>query len=114
MFRILAKGLKMSWTLIFAIAALVFLNRYLFLEPRVDIRLPYFVRRMLHYSAPCLLTAMCIPVIFFDTTQQLRPILSNIYGYAALATIAFYLCSRRILFSSVFGFIVFYVLYYWI
>lgn len=102
----------MSWTFIFAIAALVFFNRYVFLEPRVGLKLPYFIQRMLHYAAPCLLTAMCVPVIFFDAEQQIRPWLSNIYAYAALATGVFYLTTRRILLSSILGFIVFYALYY--
>lgn len=102
----------MSWTLIFAIAALVFFNRYLFLEPRVQLKLPYFVQRMLHYAAPCLLTAMCIPVIFFDPEQQIRPLYGNIYAYAAIATGIFYTVTRRLLLSSILGFIVFYALYY--
>lgn len=102
----------MSWTLIFAIAALVFFNRYFFLEPRVSLKLPYFIQRMLHYAAPCLLSAICIPVIFFDTEQQMRPLSGNIYAYAALATGIFYCTTRKVLFSSILGFIVFYALYY--
>lgn len=103
----------MSWTLIVAISALVFLNRYLFLEPRIRLKLPHFIQRMLHYSAPCLLTAICIPVIFYDSAQQFRPMTDNLYLYAALATAIFYLNSKRLLLSSILGFAVFYILYFW-
>lgn len=101
----------MSWALILAMSIIVFCNRYLFLEPRIHLRLPHVIQRMLHYSAPCLLTAICVPVIFYDT-EQLRPILSNAYLYAALATIAFYLMTKHLLYSATLGFICFYLLYY--
>ena len=54
----------MTWTYILILAAIVFFNRYLFLEPRVDIKFPHFFEKMLKYSAPCLLTAICAPIIF--------------------------------------------------
>lgn len=58
----------MSWSFIFLLAAIVFFNRYLFLEPKVAIQFPMFFERMLKYSAPCLLSAICIPIIFFLIT----------------------------------------------
>ncbi|TCM68649.1 branched-subunit amino acid transport protein [Acinetobacter calcoaceticus] len=102
----------MSWGLIIAMSALVFFNRYLFLEPRVRIRLPHVMQRMLHYAAPCLLTAICVPVIFFDEQQQLRAMGQNAYLYAASGTAIFYLISKRILVSSIIGFVLFYLLLY--
>ena len=56
----------MSWFMILGLAAIVFFNRYYFLEPNVKIKLPLIMNKMLNYSAPCLLTAICIPVVFFD------------------------------------------------
>lgn len=53
----------MSGALLFALAGIVFFNRYLFLEPRLPIRLPALVQQALKYSAPCLLTAICGPII---------------------------------------------------
>ncbi|WP_353170433.1 AzlD domain-containing protein [Acinetobacter rudis] len=101
----------MSWALILAMSIIVFCNRYIFLEPRIRLKLPHILQRMLHYSAPCLLTAMCIPVIFYDA-QQFRPILTNAYLYAALATCAIYLMTKHLLTSAILGFISFYLLYY--
>ena len=56
----------MSGTLLFALTGIVFLNRYLFLEPRLPIRLPSLVQRALKYSAPCLQTPICGPIILLD------------------------------------------------
>ena len=36
----------MTWTYIFILAAIVFFNRYLFLEPRVDIKFPHFFEKI--------------------------------------------------------------------
>ncbi|WP_139853565.1 AzlD domain-containing protein [Acinetobacter pullicarnis] len=102
----------MSWGLICAMAALVFFNRYLFLEPRIQVRMPHFIQRMLHYAAPCLLSAICFPVIFFDDSQQFKGLWLNPYFYAALAAVILYLYSKRILISSIGSFMVFYLLQY--
>ncbi|MBP6562954.1 MAG: AzlD domain-containing protein, partial [Neisseriaceae bacterium] len=53
----------MSWGLLLLLAAIVFVNRYVFLEPRVPVRLPAVFNEALSYSAPCLLTAICGPII---------------------------------------------------
>lgn len=55
---------KMSWLMILGLAAIVFFNRYYFLEPNVKVKLPVLMNKMLNYSAPCLLSAICIPVSF--------------------------------------------------
>ena len=66
----------MSWLMILGLAAIVFFNRYYFLEPSVKVKLPILMNKMLNYSAPCLLTAICIPVIFFEG-NELRGFLDN-------------------------------------
>lgn len=101
----------MSWLLIIMLSLLVFLNRYIFLDPNLRLRLPNFIQGMLHYSAPCLLTAICIPVIFFNQQDQFRPWLDNHYVWAGLATAVSYLISKRILISSIIGFGSFYIFY---
>ena len=104
----------MSWLLIMAMSAVIFFNRYVFLDPRVRIQLPRVLQRMLHYAAPCLLTAICIPVIFFEDGQQFRGLWLNAYFYAALFTAVFFMLSKRILISSIAGFMLFYLLQYFI
>lgn len=101
----------MSWLLIITLSLLVFINRYLFLEPNLRLQLPSVIHGMLYYAAPCLLSAICIPVIFFDQQHQFRTGLDNAYVWAALATALCYLISKRILLSSVVGFVLFYALF---
>ena len=73
----------MTWMLLLSLAFLVFINRYFFLEPRVNLELPQIFRQMLQYSAPCLLTAICAPIIFFKETT-FREIPLNPYFIAAI------------------------------
>ncbi len=73
----------MTWTYILILAAIVFFNRYLFLEPRVDIKFPHFFEKMLKYSAPCLLTAICAPIIFYQD-DAFRAFANNPYLYGAI------------------------------
>lgn len=42
----------MSWGLILLLAAIVFCNRYVFLEPRVPVKLPALLEQALQYAAP--------------------------------------------------------------
>jgi len=97
----------MSWFMILALAVIVFFNRYYFLEPNVKVKLPLIMNKMLNYSAPCLLTAICIPIIFFEG-DNLKGILGNPYIYAAIfcVAIAFYL--KRVLLSVIASLIFFY------
>lgn len=104
----------MSWLFIIALSAVIFFNRYVFLEPRVCIQLPNTLQRMLHYAAPCLLSAICVPVIFFEDGQQFRGLWLNAYFYAAIFTALFFIFSKRILISSIAGFMLFYLLQYFI
>ncbi|CAI3129015.1 hypothetical protein MWMV2_MWMV2_01500 [Acinetobacter oleivorans] len=97
----------MSWFMILGLAAIVFFNRYYFLEPTVKIKLPLIMNKMLNYSAPCLLTAICIPVVFFDG-DNLKGIIDNPYIYAAIfcIVIAFYL--KKVLLSVIASLVLFY------
>lgn len=88
----------MSWTLLFALAALVFFNRYVFLEPAMPVRLPALLREALKYSAPCLLIAICGPIILLHD-GEVRGLLSNAYLYGALAGVLIALKVRSMVLS---------------
>lgn len=90
----------MSWFMILGLAAIVFFNRYYFLEPHVKIKLPLILNKMLNYSAPCLLTAICIPVIFFDG-NHLRDVINNPYIYAAIFCIVIAMYLKKVLLSVI-------------
>ncbi len=76
----------MTWLLVFCLMAVVFANRYLLLEPKLPIVIPGLVRQALTYSAPCLLTAICGPIILNGGGLAALP--SNPYVYATLFSVA--------------------------
>lgn len=103
----------MNWSFIFLLAAIVFFNRYLFLEPKVAIQFPMFFERMLKYSAPCLLSAICMPIIFFDHGEW-RVLQGNSYFYATIFCILVSLFLRKILVSLALSLLFFYALEAWV
>lgn len=102
----------MTWGLLLGLAAIVFLNRYVFLEPRVAIRLPRLLKHMLNYAAPCLLAAICMPIIFYDASGLWRGLSSNAYFYASLVCCVLAYITRNVLVSLILSVAVFYVLMY--
>ncbi|MEB3865117.1 MULTISPECIES: AzlD domain-containing protein [Acinetobacter] len=97
----------MSWFVILGLAAIVFFNRYYFLEPNVKVKLPLVMNKMLNYSAPCLLTAICIPVVFFDG-DNLKGIVDNPYIYAAIFCLVISIYLKRVLLSVIASLVFFY------
>ncbi|EPQ7199008.1 MULTISPECIES: AzlD domain-containing protein [Providencia] len=73
----------MIWVLILTLTVIVFSLRYVFLIPQLPVRLPLFIKQALGYSAPCLLTAICAPVILLDN-HALRDFPDNPYLWGAL------------------------------
>ncbi|KGT48734.1 MULTISPECIES: AzlD domain-containing protein [Acinetobacter] len=59
----------MSWLLLLGLAGVVFLNRYIFLEPHLNIQLPIFLQKMLRHSAPHLMLVIAAPIIFLEQGQ---------------------------------------------
>ncbi len=49
---------------ILAMTALVFMSRYVFLEPKLPLRLSTGLQRLLSYSGPAVLTAIWTPIVF--------------------------------------------------
>ena len=103
----------MTWLMIFALAGIVYFNRYFFLSPNVQIRLPAFLEKMLKYSAPCLLSAICLPIIFFDG-QQVRTLTDNAYLYAAVLCVILAFCRIKIIYNVIFSLLFFYLLQYFL
>lgn len=102
----------MNWVTIFGLGIVIFFNRYFFLEPTIAVKIPSFLENMLKYAAPSLLTAICIPIIFFDDQHILKEISLNSYLYAAIFSIVISLIIRHILLSLVLSLIFFYGLNY--
>lgn len=103
----------MTWTLLLSLALIVFINRYFFLEPKVDFKLPTLIGYMLQYSAPCLLTAICAPIVFFNG-NALRSLPLDAYFLAAIICVILALISKKILINLALSLVCFYVLYYFL
>lgn len=61
----------MIYIMIVVMGLAVFLNRYLFIEPRLPVRLNRGAREFLGFAVPGMLTAICGPIIFWLTTSTL-------------------------------------------
>ena len=75
----------MIWLTILLMTAIVFVSRYLFLEPAVPLRLNASARRLLRYSGPAVLTAIWGPIVFAPE-KELWVSAENPYLIAALVT----------------------------
>lgn len=103
----------MIWLLIVAMGVVVFLNRYVFLEPRLPLRLGSNVRQLLGFAVPGMLTAICGPIIFLPEHQlNLDPL--NPYLLGSLVAIALVLLTRSVLLSMLASMLIFFVLRSWL
>ena len=99
----------MMTALIIGMGLVVFANRYVFLEPRLPLRLGRQARAFLGFAVPGMLTAICGPIVFLHDGQlDLRP--DNPYLLSALATIVLVLLTRSTLLSMLAGMTFFFVL----
>jgi len=85
---------------IFAMTALVFLSRYLFLEPKLPLRLNPALQRLLSYSGPAVLTAIWAPIVFMPE-KNLWLEWNNPYLLAALLAGLLAWVSKNVLLTTV-------------
>ncbi|MNP45516.1 Branched-chain amino acid transport protein (AzlD) [compost metagenome] len=88
---------------------LVFWNRYLFLEPRLPLKLSQGTRDFLAFSVPGMLTAICGPIIFMPG-HTLDLGLTSPYVLGGISAIGLMLWTKRVLPSVVLSMAVFYLL----
>ncbi|UPQ89541.1 AzlD domain-containing protein [Vibrio sinaloensis] len=91
---------------ILAMTALVFLSRYLFLEPRLPLRLNPQAQRLLTYSSPAVLTAIWAPIVFMPE-QQLWLSTNNPYLIAAVVAAVLAWKSKNVLLTTIISMLVF-------
>ncbi|XYQ54205.1 AzlD domain-containing protein [Pectobacterium carotovorum] len=99
----------MSWLLIFVLAGIVFFNRYIFLEPVVPVKIPVLLHRALKYSAPCLLTAICGPIILMDH-GVIRAFPDNPYFLGAIVSVVISFFIRNIVVAVLLSMLAFYLI----
>ncbi|MGO2507558.1 AzlD domain-containing protein [Vibrio hibernica] len=98
---------------ILAMTVVVFLSRYLFLEPRLPVKLNAKAQRLLSYSSPAVLTAIWAPIVFVHD-DKLALSLSNPYLIAAIiaATVAWK--TKNVIATTVISMGCFFVLNAWL
>ncbi|KAF1066220.1 MAG: hypothetical protein GAK45_01992 [Pseudomonas citronellolis] len=99
----------MVWAVIVGMGLIVFLNRYVFLEPRLPIRLGSNLRQFLGFAVPGMLTAICGPIVFLPD-HQLNLSLLNPYLLSSLVAIGLVLFTRNTLLSMLLSMAVFFLL----
>lgn len=90
-------------------AALVFFNRYVFLEPRLPLRLGRNLRTFLEFAVPGMLTAICGPILIPGDASLAATLLSP-YLLAGLAAVGLMLWTRRVLTTVFLSLGIFYLL----
>jgi branched-subunit amino acid transport protein len=97
----------MIFLIVLGMGAILFFNRYVFLEPRLPLRLGQRTRDFLAFAVPGMLTAICGPIVFMPN-HHLKLSLLNPYPLAAITAVLFMLWTRGVLTSVVLSAGVFY------
>ena len=99
----------MIFAIIIGMGLIVFLNRYVFLEPRLPLRLGRNTRAFLGFAVPGMLTAICGPIVFLPGGQlDLNPV--NPYLLSSLVAIGLVLLTRSTLASMLLSMLCFFIL----
>lgn len=102
----------MIFVMIVGMGLLVFFNRYLFIEPRLPVRLNRGVREFLGFAVPGMLTAICGPIIFM-ADHQLNLSVTNPYLLAGLCAVGLMLWTRSVMLTVVLSMALFYLFRWW-
>lgn len=98
----------MIFLMIVIMGLAVFLNRYLFIEPRLPVRLNRGAREFLGFAVPGMLTAICGPIIFLaDHHLNLSP--ANPYLLAAISAVGLMFWTRNVLVTVLLSMALFYL-----
>ena len=102
----------MIYLMIVAMGLVVFFNRYLFIEPRLPVRLNRGAREFLGFAVPGMLTAICGPIIFMPDHQlDLNP--ANPYLVGSMVAVVLVLLTRNTLISMLLSMAFFFVFRWW-
>lgn len=87
----------MIWLFIGGMFSLVFMSRYLFLEPKIPLSLSKNAQAFLSYSAPAVLTAILAPIIFVRENELSIALDNNYLIGAAIACVLAYVTRNTLL-----------------
>ncbi|WP_353632548.1 AzlD domain-containing protein [Pseudomonas canadensis] len=98
----------MIYIMIVVMGLVVFFNRYLFIEPRLPVRLNRGAREFLGFAVPGMLTAICGPIIFLaDHHLNLSP--ANPYLLAGISAVGLMYWTRNVLVTVLLSMALFYL-----
>ncbi|PSW16069.1 branched-chain amino acid ABC transporter [Photobacterium rosenbergii] len=95
---------------ILVLTALVFLSRYLFLEPKLPLKINPELQRLLKYSSPAVLTAIWAPIVFMPEGEGLWLAVDNPYLLSALLAAGLAWKTKNVLLTTVVSMFVFLIL----
>lgn len=96
---------------ILAMAVIVFLSRYVFLEPRLPLKFNPRVMHFLSYSAPAVLTAILAPIVFIHD-KKLDISFGNNYLICAGVAVILAVTTRNTLLTTLLSMSLFFILRY--
>ena len=100
----------MIWFMIPIMAALVFISRYLFLEPKLPLSLSKNSLQFLSYSAPAVLTAIFAPIVFMrDGVLSIG--LDNSYLICALVATILAMLTKNTLLTTIISIGLFFIIH---
>ncbi len=94
---------------ILLMTVLVFTSRYLFLEPKLPIRLGGRTQKILSYASPAVLTAIWAPIVFIPE-GELGLSLNNPFLLAAIIAVVIAYLTKNVLLTTIVSMAAFLVL----
>ncbi|WMN90277.1 AzlD domain-containing protein [Vibrio parahaemolyticus] len=89
--------------------ALVFTSRYLFLEPKLPVRLGVRTQKILSYASPAVLTAIWAPIVFIPE-GELGLSLQNPFFLAAIIAVLIAYLTKNVLMTTIVSMVAFLLL----
>ena len=93
---------------ILLLASITFMTRYLFLEEKLPLRLGPNISQLLSFSGPAVLTAIFIPILFFNN-NEIDISVSNAYLWGGVGAIVVAYKTKNTYWTIGFGGILFIV-----
>ncbi|MCR9771029.1 AzlD domain-containing protein [Vibrio harveyi] len=98
---------------ILAMTTLVFTSRYLFLEPKLPLKLGVRTQKILSYASHAVLTAIWAPIVFMPE-GELSVTWQNPFLLAALLAAAIAYLTKNVLLTTIVSMVAFLLLRIWL
>ncbi|NAW88777.1 AzlD domain-containing protein [Photobacterium halotolerans] len=99
----------MIWLTILTMTLIIFASRYLFLDPRLPIKLNYQTQWFLSYSSPAVLTAIWAPIVFLPDNKTIDLTYTNPYLIGAVVAALIAWKTKNVLLTAVISMTVFFI-----